>query len=291
MRNRQADDWCNQPPFVELCPRQQDKHPALAWVGLAGFGFARTRLLIGLVFAWLVLALLVLALLGALSPAQAEPLQASQSKRQPQPGINNPLYWQQGYPSRDTHWYGGVSTGASRLTLQPFTSTAQAPPPTLDNVSHQKSDTGYKLLGGVTISHYLALEAGYFHLGTVGFSGFYAVNGPDSPRHPLAGELTLQGVDVGLVARLPLADSLAATGRIALTYHDIKQQFVAPLVTDAPTSHQQHDYQHKFGIGLAYLLSDRLHVQLELERYQLGHGLAAQDDFQLLSVGLVYHFY
>lgn len=189
-------------------------------------------------------------------------------------------------------WYGGVSVGESRLSIDTSTleQSMQAQGLPLTSLSRNTNDTGYKLYAGAALNDYLAVEGGYFRLGEVDFNARTAA-APDGTTYPISGHLRDQGANLDLVARLLLGSAFALTGRIGLTYNDTdgRLDYQRPVNLDS-YNHSKHYLKHKFGAGMEYQFSPTWAMRLELERYRLDDIWGDQGDMKLLSLGMVYQY-
>ncbi|MDD5031032.1 MAG: outer membrane beta-barrel protein, partial [Rhodoferax sp.] len=109
-----------------------------------------------------------------------------------------------------TGWYGGASVGQSKASIDEarITSGLLANGLIAGPISPVNRDLGYKIFGGYQFNRYWALEAGYFDLGTFGFSTTTA------PAGSLAGDSRLKGLNLDAVGTLPITDKFAVFGRL-----------------------------------------------------------------------------
>jgi len=150
-------------------------------------------------------------------------------------------------------------------------------------LERDRRDTGYKLFGGWQFNRYLALEAGYFRLGE--FSSVATT----VPAGSLDTHIKLQGVNLDLVATLPITDSLSALGRIGGTYARNRADFVGSGAA-AAINHEQRTRgsNAKYGAGLQYAFSPSLLVRGEVERYRMNDTTGGHGNVDLVSVSLVF---
>ena len=190
----------------------------------------------------------------------------------------------------DFGWYGGVSVGQSRATIDDdriisdllsrgFVTTS------LDGGN--ASDTGYKLFGGYRFNRNFALEGGYFKLGEFSYLA------TTLPLGSLAGNVEFQGVNLDLLGIWPITDRFSAFGRVGATYVEAKARFVgsgAVLLTPAVTEPEERGANYKIGVGLQYDFSQSLALRLEAERYRVDDSIGNEGDVDLYSLGLVFGF-
>lgn len=150
-------------------------------------------------------------------------------------------------------------------------------------LERDRRDTGYKLFGGWQFNRYLALEAGYFRLGE--FSSVAST----LPTGSLDTHIKMQGVNLDLVATLPITDSLSALGRIGGTYARNRADFVGSGAA-AAINHEQRarGSNAKYGAGLQYAFSPSLLVRGEVERYRMNDTTGGHGNVDLVSVSLVF---
>ena len=187
----------------------------------------------------------------------------------------------------DSGWYVGANAGQSRAKIddtrivngllnEGFDTTA---------IKDDNSHFGYKLFGGYQFNKYIALEAGYFDLGTFGFTANTV------PAAGLTGDIKLKGANLDAVALLPLTEKFSAFGRFGFDYADAKDSFVgygAVIVPDPRRSKNGGNY--KFGFGLQYALTPSWGMRAEAERYRVDDAVGNKGDIDLFSVGLVFRF-
>jgi OOP family OmpA-OmpF porin len=188
----------------------------------------------------------------------------------------------------DSGWYLGGNVGKSRATIDDANITSNlltggltvSPP-----ISDRDSDTGYKIFGGYQFNKYLGLEGGYFDLGTFGFTA------NTTPLGTLNGELKLKGLNLDLVATLPITHKFSVFGRAGVTYAETSDAFTGTgsvYVLNPNPSTRESNY--KYGAGLQYAFTDNLAMRLEAERYRINDAVGSKGDIDLVSLGLIYRF-
>jgi OOP family OmpA-OmpF porin len=189
--------------------------------------------------------------------------------------------------AEDAGWYVGANFGQSRAKIDD--------PRIIDGLLGAGIDTtaikndnlhfGYKVFGGYQFNEYLALEGGYFDLGTFGFIA------DTVPAAALTGNIKLQGVNVDAVATLPITSKFAAFGRFGYHYDYAKDAFAgygAIIVRDPEPSKHSGDY--KFGAGLQFAVTESIGLRAEAERYRVNDAVGNKGDVDLFTVGAVYRF-
>ena len=184
-------------------------------------------------------------------------------------------------------WYIGAHAGrtlariddpriSSRLLGSGFASAA---------ITDDDRDTGYKLFAGYQMNRYFAVEGGYFDLGKFGF------HANTVPAGTLDGSTTLKGVNLDLVARLPLSERWSAFGRVGATHAQARDHFSgsgAVVVTDPDPRKRATNL--KFGAGLQYDFSEAFGMRAEVERMRVDDAVGNKGDVDMVSIGLVYRF-
>jgi len=192
----------------------------------------------------------------------------------------------------DRPWYLGVSVGDSHLQpeLIPLQNALTLQGATFSDVNFDSHDTGYKVYLGTVLSKHLALEAGYFNLGEVGFSAQTQLPAASS-ADPIAGRLKSQGPLLDLLAMLPLTESWSLSARLGLAYHNVRAPLFYPAALNLTDFSRQKDFlEYKFGGGVHYQLTPAWSMRLELEHYRLDDLWGQQGDFKLFSLGVAYHY-
>ncbi len=184
-------------------------------------------------------------------------------------------------------WYVGGNVGGSMATIDDarISKELQAQGLTTTTISDRNRDTGYKLFGGYQFNRNLALEGGYFDMGTFGFTA------NTLPAGTLRGDLKLQGLNLDVVGLLPMTERLSLLGRVGANYAETSDSFTgsgAVQVLNPNPSKRETNY--KLGLGLQYAMTDALAVRLEAERLRMNDAVGNMGHVDLVSVGLVYYF-
>jgi OOP family OmpA-OmpF porin len=182
-------------------------------------------------------------------------------------------------------WYIGAGAGRSRgnIDQERLTSSLSANGATVTSFSTDERDTGYKLFVGKQLNRYLALEFGYFDLGKFSFNSTTSGNGV------LNGEAGFRGVNLDLLAQLPLSERLSLLGRVGANYAKASTHFSGNrLMAVTGPDHSERKLNAKAGLGLEYKLSEALALRGEVERYRVNDAVGNRGDVDLLSVSLVY---
>lgn len=184
-------------------------------------------------------------------------------------------------------WYAGGALGTSRATVdQPAIEQAlRANGSQVQSFDRDERDspTG-KIFIGKQINRYLALEAGYYHLGQF---GFHAVTSDGSLR----GAARFRGVNLDLTAQLPLSERLSVIGRIGAAYTSARTEFAGNRLNavTAPRA-KQSKLGAKAGLGLEFKFTESLALRGEYERYRVNDAVGNRGDIDMATVGLVWKF-
>lgn len=180
------------------------------------------------------------------------------------------------------YFYGGLSVGQTRASLDHGqiinTLTGLAP----GSLSTDERSVGFKLFGGYQFNPWLAVEGGYFNLGKFGFD---AAVGPNT----LHGRMKMQGLNLDLVATLPVTDRLSVLARAGAAYGKSRDDFSGnALAADSRLSEGRTRF--KLGAGLQYAISPSMLLRGEVERYRLPDAVGNRGHVNMVSVGLVFPF-
>ncbi|MEJ6001190.1 OmpA family protein [Paucibacter soli] len=177
----------------------------------------------------------------------------------------------------------GVGQSSAKLNDAAMASSVLGSGFGISALERDRRDTGYKLFGGWQFNRYLALEAGYFRLGE--FSSVAST----VPSGGLNTHIKMQGVNLDLVATLPITDSLSALGRVGGTYARNRAEFVGSGAASG-INHEQRarGSNAKYGAGLQYAFSPSFLVRGEVERYRMNDTTGGHGNVDLVSVSLVF---
>lgn len=198
-----------------------------------------------------------------------------------------PVHAQSMMPMRQAgHYYGGVSVGQARMQAQDAdVGTLLLPGVGLSGVEHDHKDTAYKLFGGYQMNRQLALEAGYFNLGTSRFTA------NTLPVGSLSGQTKVQGLNLDLVATLPLTERLSAQARVGAQHARSRSSFSGTGAASGGVASISDSGTHlKLGLGMQYELSPSMWVRGEVERYRVNHFAGQRHNINVASLSLVFPF-
>jgi len=182
-------------------------------------------------------------------------------------------------------WYLGAGIGQSRANIddQRLIRSLTANGATMSSFTKDERDAGYKLYVGKQLNQYFSVEAGYFDLGKFNFNAATSGNGV------LNGEAGFRGVNLDLVAMLPLSQRFSLYGRAGMNYAKTSTSFSGNRLFAATNPNpSERKLNAKAGVGLEYKLSEALAVRGEVERYRVNDAVGNRGDVDLVSLNLVY---
>lgn len=181
------------------------------------------------------------------------------------------------------YYYGGISAGQSHSQIDPNASvnTLIGAGLAAPVGSSTMQDNGYKLFGGYQFNRNFGVELGYFNLGKFNYS-------TTTPTGPLNGKYDIEGLNLDLVATVPLSERWSVLGRLGAQYANTRSTFSGTgLGTITNTSPSKEDSNLKVGLGLQYELTRSLFLRGEAERYRINDALDNRGDVNLFSLSLV----
>jgi OOP family OmpA-OmpF porin len=185
------------------------------------------------------------------------------------------------------YFYGGLGIGQSRAHIDEdrIAASLLGAGLTMGSIRRDEKDTGYKVFGGYQLNRYFGVEAGYFRLGEFGFDATTV------PAGTLDGRIKLQGLNLDLVATLPMTEKLSLLARVGAQQAKASDRFRGTgsvVVLDPNPSERK--VNAKYGVGLQYALSPGFLVRGEAERYRVNDAVGNRGDVNLFSVSLVFPF-
>ena len=187
----------------------------------------------------------------------------------------------------NTGMYMGISAGESKSHLDDaaMARSRLGSGLTINSMSEDRSDTGYKAFVGFPFSPNWAVEAGYFDLGRFGFTA------NTTPPGTLTGSARIKGLNLDLVGTLPITDRWSVMGRVGAAYAQTDDMFSgtgAVSVTN-PTA-RKRETNYKYGLGTQYAFTPALSLSLDAERYRVNDATGGRGDVDMVSLGLIYRF-
>jgi OmpA-OmpF porin, OOP family len=182
-------------------------------------------------------------------------------------------------------WYIGAGVGGSRATIDQERLTRALNDGGATNVAIDANErsTGYKIMLGKQLSRNFALEGGYFDLGKFGFDATRA------PPGTLSGNVNFRGLDLDLLAQMPLSERLSIYARIGANYARSSAMFSGNrLFAVTNPSASERKLNAKGGLGIEYKFTEALAMRGEVERYRVNDAVGNRGDIDLYSLNLVY---
>ena len=178
-----------------------------------------------------------------------------------------------------------ASAGFFDFTLAPYLG-ASAGQATADvscpaGTSCDDKDTAWKVYGGLEVNEFISMEAGYVHLGNVGYSG------------AKTGSRETKGMLLQLVGTYALNPSFSLMARGGM---NILSTDVNGTIAGTPNNNSSDtDVVWSAGAGAQYNLTQSVGLRMEWERYfktgsPAANGGTGEANVDLLSAGLVYKF-
>jgi OOP family OmpA-OmpF porin len=159
-----------------------------------------------------------------------------------------------------------IDTGASSVTF-----------------SSDQRDTAYKLFVGKQLNKNFALEAGYFDLGKYNFQA------ATTPPGSLNGEVGFRGLNLDMLAQLPLSERFSIYARLGMNYARTDSHFTGDrLFAVSNPNSSDNKLNPKVGLGMEYKFTEALAIRGEAERYRLNDVIHNHTDVDFYSINLVY---
>jgi OOP family OmpA-OmpF porin len=184
-------------------------------------------------------------------------------------------------------WYIGGNAGQARAKIDETDITADLLRSgfTTSDFKSAEREFGYKLFAGYRFNDHLALEGGYFDLGTFNYRAL------TNPNGILRGELEFSGWNLDLLGLFPVSERMAVFSKIGVHRSKAKVGFEGDgAVNVLNSSFRKTNTDYKLGVGMQYSVTDALGLRLEYERYRMDDAVGNKGDIDMLSAGLVYHF-
>ena len=187
----------------------------------------------------------------------------------------------------DSYYYLGGGLGKARVEIndERVTRPLFGSGLTATNINRNNHDTAYKLFGGYQFNRNFALEAGYFNLGTFGFSATTATLGAFS------GQVKVQGFNLDLIGTLPLTERFSVFARAGAQAAKTGDTYSGnrPVSSFNP-SPSKREVNYKAGLGLQFEVNPSFLVRAEAERYRVSDTVGKKGNADMVSVSLVFPF-
>lgn len=184
----------------------------------------------------------------------------------------------------DSRWYLGGNYGTTDVTIdeEQIIENLRSDGFTTTRFSDDEHDRGHKFFAGYQLNRHLAVEGGYFDLGSFNFTA------NTQPPGSLFGKIEVDGFNLDLVGFLPLQERLSVFARIGANHAKTQGRlFTTGAVNVAEPSFSERETNHKFGLGVQWALNQAAALRIEAERYRIDDGFGEQGDVDMFSLGLV----
>lgn len=187
----------------------------------------------------------------------------------------------------DKAWYAGVGVGRARADIDQnaLRRNLVADGSTLSSFNSDDEDVTWKLFVGKQLNRYFAIEAGYFHLGEFDFESWTSTGN-------LNGSTKFRGVNLDLLATLPLTERLSFLARAGVQYTKASTSFNGSRLDAVTTANPPNEGRRhgKYGLGLEYKFNEAMALRGEVERYRVTDAAYNNGDIDTATVSLVYKF-
>lgn len=187
----------------------------------------------------------------------------------------------------DSYYYLGLSGGQSRGQIDEgrISNNLVGPGLTLNSINSQERDITWKAFGGYQLNRFLAVEAGFFSLGSFDFTT------TTTPAGKLQGQTKLQGLNLDLVATLPISDRWSGLARVGGQYARTRGEYTGSgAVGPFHNTPSERRSNLKVGLGLQYEFSPSFLMRGEVERYRVSDAMGGRDNVNAYTVSAVFPF-
>lgn len=184
-------------------------------------------------------------------------------------------------------WYFGAGGGLTlaNIAQQEIIADLLAAGYETTEFRDNESDFGYKLYVGYQFNPYLALEGGYFDLGTFDYTA------TTIPAGSKTGSLSFSGWNMDAVGTITLTERSSLIARIGLHEGTTKTQFAGTGAVNVLNSdYRNKDIDYKIGVGYQYKVNDAWSLRLEAERFRIDDAVGNTGHVDLYSLNVVYRF-
>ena len=161
--------------------------------------------------------------------------------------------------ARAGDFYAGVSIGQSSVDVAD------------EAASYKPDSTGYKIYGGYKLLRSFGIEAGYSDFGSF-----------DETQGDVRFDADANAFGIWAVGILPATPRLELFAKLGATRWDVKSSFTEDDLTDS-SSDTGNDFA--YGVGIGYMLSERIGVRGEWETYKTDG-----EDIRYGSIGVLFEF-
>lgn len=167
---------------------------------------------------------------------------------------------------------------APRLGTQALAGTGLA----ITGTGKDERDMAYKGFVGYQFNRYLGVEGGYFRL------GHFAYQATTSPAGQLDGRLRVTGLNLDLVANLPVTESLSGLARVGYQKARTRADWAGSgAATGVDRIARANENEPRYGLGLQYALTPQFLMRAEAESSRFADALGGKVRAVVYSVSLV----
>jgi OOP family OmpA-OmpF porin len=141
----------------------------------------------------------------------------------------------------------------------------------VDAVGFDADDTSFKLFGGYAFNSNFAVELAYFDGGS-----------PDQDFGVGTVEISVDGVNLSALGRLPLGESFSLFGKLGYASYDAKVTARSGL---ASASDSGSDEDVSYGVGGSFTIARKFELRAEYEALDI-----SDSSFDTLTISGLFHF-
>lgn len=184
-------------------------------------------------------------------------------------------------------WYLGGSLGKTYYDLdnRDISEDIATSQFTVNSISSDKTDNGFKVFAGFQFNSHVNVELGYFDLGETDFTALV------NPEGSLYGKSEFKGINMDLIGSVPFTEKLSGFGLVGITYTERKDHFLpSEAIFVNNTSRSDKNTNPKIGLGLQYGFTPSWAARFAVERYRLNDAINEKGYADSVNLGLVYKF-
>lgn len=160
--------------------------------------------------------------------------------------------------------------------------------------SEDKRDAAYKLQLGYQFNRYLAVEGGYVDMGKFTYQA--ASTAPVTATRD--GHVEIDGWNLGVVGRLPFANTVSAFGKIGVVSYDLSYSCSGTGSPCANPDRSADGTPFYYGVGLDWNVTQNWFARIEYEVFtdigdsfdRTGVTGTTEADVRMTSIGIGYKF-
>lgn len=188
-------------------------------------------------------------------------------------------------------WYAGAAVGQS--SFKDWSFGGETSDPSFTSHETDDSDTGFRVFGGVDLGRYFAVELGYANFGEATFRSQNDGSGSQFAAGPFIEAIGLEALDVDLLGRLPLTESVALFGKVGAFQWKLTNEGSATLQCCGPIAFKESDdgTNASYGAGVRYDGFRPLRIVAEYTNATFGDSLVGgHRKAESIALSLAYLF-